>query len=156
MNYTNGNPILKIIETMAATCRNRDGQYGDNYKMIGRLLPILFPNGVTLRTEDDFMRFNLFEMCLVKITRYAVTGLTHKDSIHDLAVYGAMAESVLSPDAAPIRPAGVFESSNGKAKLLDACKMALGAFERNDAIDWNVLYEAIKENDNAANMGERI
>lgn len=27
--------------------------------------------------------------------------------------------------------------------LLSACKLALGAFERNDCIDWNVLSQAI-------------
>jgi hypothetical protein len=35
---------------------------------------------------------------IVKITRFANSGLKHKDSIHDAAVYAAMVESLIKED----------------------------------------------------------
>jgi len=37
----------------------------------------------------------------------------------------------------------LFENDGIMTDLLSACKLALGAFERNDAIDWGVLEAAI-------------
>jgi hypothetical protein len=81
------------LEAMAQTFRDRNKVYGSNYKMVGKLMKILFPNGVPqgLVFEDHF---HLFELLLVKISRYAVSNLTHTDSIHDAAVYAAMCEAI--------------------------------------------------------------
>ena len=40
-------------------------------------------------------KWHLFELMVVKLTRFANSGLTHQDSIHDLAVYAAMVESLV-------------------------------------------------------------
>lgn len=81
------------LETMAQTFRDRNKVYGSNYKMVGKLMRVLFPDGVPqeLVFEDHF---HLFELLLVKISRYAVSNLTHTDSIHDAAVYAAMCEAI--------------------------------------------------------------
>lgn len=34
---------------------------------------------------------------------------------------------------------------NVQSELLEACKIALGAFENNNAIDWNILQDAISK-----------
>ena len=85
-----------ILAEMAKTYKQRNGQYKDNYVVVGQLMAVLFPTGVVLRTPSDFERWHLFELLVVKLTRYTQVGLTHRDSIHDLAVYSAMLEMLIA------------------------------------------------------------
>lgn len=87
-----------ILDEMADTFRQRNAVYGDNYRMVAKLVKVLFPYGVPseLVTSDHW---HLFEMKLVKLSRFAISGLTHIDSIHDDAVYSAMIESILHEQA---------------------------------------------------------
>lgn len=87
--------VPEILEEMAKTFRSRNKIYGDNYKILGKVIKELFPNGVHLETEQDFLVWHLFELVMLKLTRFSSSQLTHKDSIHDLAVYAAMIESVM-------------------------------------------------------------
>lgn len=91
-----------IMDEMALTFRARNAIYGDNYKVVGAVMAALFPNGVELKTPLDFVRWHLFELKVVKLTRLANAGLAHIDSIHDDAVYGAMLEAVTPVNATPI------------------------------------------------------
>lgn len=84
-----------ILAEMADTYRERNKVYGDNYKSVGAVMMALFPNGVKLETTDQFNVWHLFELLVVKMTRFANSQLTHEDSIHDLAVYAAMVESLI-------------------------------------------------------------
>lgn len=84
-----------ILAEMADTYRERNKVYGDNYKRVGAVMAAMFPNGVDLFTEDDYNVWHLFELMVVKLTRFANSGLTHEDSIHDAAVYAAMVESLI-------------------------------------------------------------
>lgn len=84
-----------ILAEMADTYRERNKVYGDNYKRVGDVMMALFPNGVTLETAEQFNIWHLFELIVVKITRFANSKLQHQDSIHDLAVYAAMVESLI-------------------------------------------------------------
>lgn len=95
--YTNpfDNSPAKIMEEMAKTFLERNKIYGDNYKRVGEVMKSLFPEGVQLKTIEDFNTWHLFELMIVKMTRFANSNLTHKDSIHDLAVYAAMVESLI-------------------------------------------------------------
>ena len=83
-----------ILDQMADTFRQRNAVYGDNYRMVAKLVKVLFPKGVPseLVVTDQW---HLFELKLVKISRFAISNLTHIDSIHDDAVYAAMIESIL-------------------------------------------------------------
>lgn len=94
-----------VLADMAGTYKARNAVYGDNWKTVGEVMMSLFPNGIRLGTAADFNRWHLFELIVVKLTRFANSGLAHRDSIHDIAVYGAMIESILlaDPKAAPIR-----------------------------------------------------
>ena len=85
----------QILAEMIETFQERKKLYGDNYKQIGKVMEALFPNGVTLKTIKEHNRYHLFLMIMVKVTRLAQTNLKHKDSVHDLAVYAAMLESIL-------------------------------------------------------------
>ena len=86
-------PVPEILEGMAKTFRERNKVYKDNYRMISQIMAVLFPEGVPseLVVEEHF---HLFELLLVKISRYAISNLTHVDSIHDAAVYCAMCEAI--------------------------------------------------------------
>lgn len=84
-----------ILAEMADTFRERNKVYGDNYKRVGAVMMALFPQGMSLTSAEDFNKWHLFELMVVKLTRFANSGLTHQDSIHDLAVYAAMVESII-------------------------------------------------------------
>ena len=84
-----------ILQKMSFTFKERNKVYGDNYKTVGVVMSALFPAGVNLKTVDDYNTWHLFELMIVKLTRFANTNMTHKDSIHDAAVYAAMVESLL-------------------------------------------------------------
>lgn len=83
-----------VLAEMAKTYRDRNAVYGDNFKMVARMVGVLFPDGVPpeLVVTDQW---HLFELKLVKLSRFAISGLTHVDSVHDDAVYGAMIEAIL-------------------------------------------------------------
>jgi len=90
-------PVPEILEGMAATFRERNAVYGDNYKMVGKVMQALFPDGPPrLLVAEDYDVWHLFELKIVKLTRFAISGLTHVDSIHDDAVYAAMIEALLN------------------------------------------------------------
>lgn len=77
------------------TFATRNEQYGNAYQKQGMMLFSLFPNGVTLKTADDFSRFSTLTMCASKISRYASAfdNGGHEDSAHDLITYAAMLEA---------------------------------------------------------------
>lgn len=83
-----------ILAEMAQTYRERNQVYGDNYKNVGRIMAILFPNGAPAELLHSD-HFHLFELMVVKLTRFAISDLSHQDSIHDTAVYAAMIEAIL-------------------------------------------------------------
>lgn len=87
-----------ILAEMADTFRERNKVYGDNYKRVGAVMMALFPQGMSLTSAEDFNKWHLFELMVVKLTRFANSGLTHQDSIHDLAVYAAMVESIINQE----------------------------------------------------------
>jgi hypothetical protein len=87
-----------ILAEMADTYRERNKIYGDNYKRVGAVMAAMFPAGVELYTADDYNKWHLFELIIVKLTRFANSGLTHQDSIHDAAVYAAMVESLINKE----------------------------------------------------------
>jgi hypothetical protein len=94
----------QILIDMAQTYMERNKVYGDNYKRVGDVMKALFPNGVAINTPEQFTVWHLFELMVVKMTRFANTGLSHQDSIHDLAVYAAMVESLITPPEAEPEP----------------------------------------------------
>ena len=90
---TKPNNAADILDAMAATFRERNAVYGDNFRMVGKLMAVLFPKGVppeVLHADH----FHLFELMLVKLSRYAISNLQHQDSIHDAGVYAAMCEFI--------------------------------------------------------------
>lgn len=85
-----------ILDAMAATFRERNAVYGDNAHKVEAVMQALFPDGVTLKNQGDYHMWHLFELIIVKLTRFSNSGLTHQDSIHDLAIYAAMCENLVN------------------------------------------------------------
>lgn len=83
-----------ILDEMASTFRERNAVYGDNFRMVGKMMAVLFPKGVPPEVLHSD-QFHLFELKLVKLSRFAISNLKHLDSIHDDGVYSAMIESII-------------------------------------------------------------
>lgn len=94
--------VPEILRECAATYEQRNKLYGDNYKKFGHAMHSIFPNGLTLKTPEDFNRLGIFIQCLSKLTRYseALGRGGHQDSAHDLTVYAAMLEELTNDSAA--------------------------------------------------------
>jgi hypothetical protein len=87
--------VPDLLTSMADTYRERNKVYGDNWRNVGQVMLSLFPDGVRLESATAFNEWHLFELIVVKLTRFANSKLTHADSIHDIAVYAAMIEAAL-------------------------------------------------------------
>lgn len=84
-----------ILAQAADTFKQRNAQYKHNADKVGKVMQILFPDGVQLKSAEDFHKWHLFELMIVKLTRFVNSDLNHYDSIRDLVVYGAMVEAIL-------------------------------------------------------------
>lgn len=85
----------QILAEAAATYKARNAVYSDNYKLVGKLVQVLFPNGVPKEVIHSD-HWHLFELKLVKLSRFAISNLQHVDSIHDDCVYSAMIEAIIT------------------------------------------------------------
>lgn len=86
---------FELLREGAETFEKRNKVYGDNYTRVGNALAALLPGGVKLKTADDHNRFQIFNLIVVKLSRYCVNWQEgHQDSIHDAMVYCAMLESI--------------------------------------------------------------
>jgi hypothetical protein len=84
-----------LLDKAADLYRQRNAVYGDNFEQIGPVMKGLFPNGIKLETEADFIRFHLLMLDVVKTSRYCnnFDKGGHLDSIQDKTVYCAMVEA---------------------------------------------------------------
>jgi hypothetical protein len=82
-----------LLRAMAETFERKNAQYGSNGVKVGDVMQVLFPNGVTFDSAADHRMAHLFQLVIVKLTRFVNSGMKHVDSIHDAAVYCAMVEA---------------------------------------------------------------
>lgn len=83
------------LREAAGVFETRNAVYQDAYKIVGKVLDDLFPNGMKLLTTDDHTRYHLLALIIVKLTRYSANWQTgHKESMDDLIVYGAMLAAI--------------------------------------------------------------
>jgi hypothetical protein len=87
-----------ILAAGAKTYAERNKVYGDNYRMVAPIMKVLFPYGVPAGVIHSD-KWHLFELLVVKITRFATSRLEHQDSIHDAMVYAAMIEASIKEEA---------------------------------------------------------
>jgi|GEM_PF-1715367 len=86
-----------ILAAGAKTYAERNKTYGENYRMVAPIMKVLFPYGVPAGTIHSD-KWHLFELLVVKITRFATSKLAHQDSIHDAMVYAAMIEASIKEE----------------------------------------------------------
>ena len=91
------NSPLRIIQEMHNTFKERNQMYGDSFQSVGEIIKILFPDGVKLSSVEEFRKFSAFNFIVVKIIRFAPY-MDHTDSIHDVGVYCAILESMMSKE----------------------------------------------------------
>lgn len=101
-----GNTASVILHGMAKTFEERNAVYKDNYKLVGKLMAVLYPNGLPGSTERDYNLTHLWVLILVKLTRFVASGHSHRDSVHDIAVYAAMIEAILNESDNPTNQKG--------------------------------------------------
>lgn len=91
-----------ILAEAAKTYAKRNAIYKDNFRTVGPAMAALFPEGVVLKSDDEHGRWHLFNLMMVKMSRYAMQWYEggHADSLRDIAVYAAMLEQMDHENAA--------------------------------------------------------
>lgn len=76
----------------AETFRERNATYSNGYHRFGPVAAALFPEGLTVRSPEDWNRLAVFIWVMTKVQRYAgaFSEGGHADSALDLSVYAAM------------------------------------------------------------------
>jgi hypothetical protein len=94
--------VPELLRACAITYEERNKLYGDNYKKFGRVMEAMFPEGLQLKSIQDFNRYGIFVQCVSKIMRYGenLSKGGHQDSAHDLSVYAAMLEELTDDNPA--------------------------------------------------------
>ncbi len=95
-NVASLEPVADLMDQHAATFRERYESYGNNAEVVGRIMAAMFPNGVALKTAKDFEMWHLFELMIVKLSRFSSSGLRHEDSINDLPAYCGMVHRLIN------------------------------------------------------------
>jgi hypothetical protein len=86
------NTVPQYLMEAAELYKSKNALYGNSYRKTGMLLEILFPDGIELKTSDDFNRFSVFTLLLGKIARYSNhwDNTDTEDTMTDLSVYAMM------------------------------------------------------------------
>jgi len=88
--------VPKALEQAASLYRGRNALYGDNYKNFGKLVEVLFPEGIPSGPMESMISYHnrtgVLFMVLSKLSRYCANfgDGGHSDSLDDLAVYAMM------------------------------------------------------------------
>lgn len=85
--------IQDLLKRAGEIAAERAKFYGEKgHQRHGDIMAALFPDGVTLRTADDFARFLLVEMVVSKLNRYCRNYADggHEDSALDMGNYSFM------------------------------------------------------------------
>jgi len=86
--------VDQILKEGAEFFQDRAKEYGTAYLRHGAIMAAFFPDGITLKTADDFYFWHIFELDVIKSNRIAsamMRGEQHPDSWHDKMIYSAMA-----------------------------------------------------------------
>lgn len=87
-------PAAPIMEKMRDTYLERRAEYGPSEQRFGALMLAAFPEGLTLRTKEDWVRYGLLHQIFSKLSRYTDKfHAPHLDTIHDIGPYAAMLEA---------------------------------------------------------------
>lgn len=92
---TAGEHAIRIMEESLALYKERNAYYGDSFSRWGPVFTALFPDGVRVRTDDDWNRLTCLGHVIDKLVRYTTDfHRPHQDSIRDLGVYAHILEGL--------------------------------------------------------------
>ena len=85
----------EALNDAAETFKDRQQVYKDNYLRLANAMVGMYPQGLTLHTQEDWIRLYFFMATITKMSRYATNWDDggHTDSIRDAAVYAAMLQA---------------------------------------------------------------
>lgn len=86
------------LRKMAETFDQRSKVYGKNYLVFGKVCAELWPEGLILKTKEDWARMGVLTQVIAKLTRYTNNPSGHKDSAHDIGPYAAILEALTNED----------------------------------------------------------
>ncbi len=79
------------LREAAKVFEEKNAEYGNSYQEHGKIMEVLFPDGVELMTPEDQNRFAIFTTMVSKMYRYAANWEEgHDDSLLDISVYANM------------------------------------------------------------------
>jgi hypothetical protein len=83
---------IEHLEHAKQTFISRNEEYCNAYKSHGATMLTLLPDGIELKTEEDFNRYSAFSTIVGKLRRYGFNFSKggHQDSLTDIAAYAAM------------------------------------------------------------------
>ena len=96
MNGKDNLSVPEILKKASEVYESRNAEYDNAYIRHGKVLAALFNNGITLKTEEDFMRFGALSAIVGKLTRYCPNFEKggHEDSIFDAINFCAMLSEI--------------------------------------------------------------
>lgn len=90
-----GTAVGIVLHEAGKTFAERSLTYKDNYVLVGQVMAAVQDSLPKINTREKWELFHLFQLIIVKLTRFITSGFTHIDSIHDIAVYAAMIEVII-------------------------------------------------------------
>ena len=91
--------VSEILEQASEIYIQRNEEYADAYKIHGKIMNELFPDGVQLNTKRDHVNFGILTMMVSKLTRICQNFHSgHEDSLLDLITYSAMLKETYQKD----------------------------------------------------------
>jgi len=85
--------VEEILAKATETYSDRTLKYKNTWRPVADITKILYPNGITLKTSDDYAKFHILQWVIGKLVRY-VQGNDDPDSIHDCGVYSFILEHI--------------------------------------------------------------
>ena len=87
--------VPDTLRSLGDLYRERNRSYGDSYLKYGKIMTALFPDGITLKSEEDFNRIGALSCIVSKMARYTNNlEVPHRDSLHDIAVYSIIIDEL--------------------------------------------------------------
>jgi hypothetical protein len=89
--------VATIMREALATYIERSTSMGNTWYPVGEITRVLYPEGIVLKTKEDFAKFHILQWIIGKLVRFINSNGI--DSIHDAGVYCFIMESIVKDEA---------------------------------------------------------
>ncbi len=73
----------------------------DRCMRTGAVMKVLFPDGLQLKSENEFAMFRLFDGLVENLAQFAQTGMTQQASLRAISLHATLLEDVISASDKP-------------------------------------------------------